>query len=73
MARAIFRRAYLQYPHFRIGLFAQSSTLGNTENSHLRGKNEVISLLLEYLMKKKEGAKTSRPLYLFNTPNNCFK
>lgn len=26
------RRAYLQYPHFRIGLFAQSSNLGNTEN-----------------------------------------
>lgn len=45
IARAIFRKAYLQYAHFRIGLFAQSSTLGNTENSHLQGKNERYFLI----------------------------
>lgn len=40
IARAIFRRAYLQYPHFRIGLFAQSSTLSSTEKPYPQSKNE---------------------------------
>lgn len=46
MARAIFRRAYLQYSHFRIGLFAQSSNLGNTENPYLQGRNESYLLVV---------------------------
>lgn len=40
IARAIFRRAYLQYPHFRIGLFSQGSTLSSTEKPYPQSKNE---------------------------------
>lgn len=47
MARAIFRRASLQYPQFRTGLFPQSSILENTKNPHLPGKKESHFLVVE--------------------------
>lgn len=65
IARVIFRRAYLQYPHFRIGLFAQSSTLISTENPPiLKVRNEshflAVGITDEKKKKRKIKKKTTR-------------
>lgn len=47
------RRASLQYPQFRTGLFPQSSTLENTKNPHLPGKKESHFLVVEIYNEEK--------------------